>query len=463
MVRSMKGLGLATLLGSLAFGFTSGATTRALSWPSFHPRPAVRPIGGLSVERTLYAFQGGSDGAGPFAGLIADNNGALYGTTWGGPNRGTVFKLTRSGSGYTLSTLHAFSGYANGDGAEPQSALIADAYGALYGTTAVGGLRRGRCSSDGCGTVFKLTPSGTGYTETVLHRFAGGDDGSNPYAGVVAGKHGVLYGTTKYSGFGPGCIGGCGTVFKLAPSGSGYTESVLYRFRGNYISTHDGGNPSGALLIRNGALYGTTDLGGGAGCGSYGCGEVFTLTPTRTGYKKRVLYAFRGGTDGAAPVSNLIADASGTLYGTTSAGGGSSSCAGACGTVFRLTPAGSRYTESVLYRFMPPSKPNDGAYPQAGLIMDSSGALYGTTYTGGGAQCGGCGTVFRLTPTASDYSENVLFAFHGTADGAFPFGGLLADKAGALYGTTYLGGGGGGTNCGRRGSYGCGVVFKVIP
>jgi uncharacterized repeat protein (TIGR03803 family) len=297
----------------------------------------------------------------------------------------------------------------------------------------------------------------------VLYRFQGGNDGSNPYAGVVANKRGELFGTTEYSGGSSVCQGGCGAVFKLTPMGSGYTERVLYRFFGG----NDGGNPSAALLEHNGALYGTTTLGGnvgGSGCGRYGCGIVFELRPSRNGYEERVIHAFQGGSDGAGPLSNLIADKGGALYGTTS-GGGQSACFGGCGTVFKLTPAGSGFTESVLYRFVPESNLSDGFYPQAGLVMDGSGALYGTSLSGGGQSChGGCGTVFKLAPTAShEYCESVRLSFHGTSDGAFPYAGLVAYKTGALYGATSLGGGGGGTTCGRQGWYGCGVVFALIP
>jgi uncharacterized repeat protein (TIGR03803 family) len=291
----------------------------------------------------------------------------------------------------TLTTLYTFGG--GTDGAFPEAGLIADASGALYGTTGIGGTP---CASHvSCGTVFKLTPPGaTGgpWTETVLNSFTG-VDGWAPGAGLIADASGALYGTTRLGGFGSGGPGGgfgtcCGTVFKLTPpgvTGGPWTETVLHAFGG------DGTTPEAGLIAdASGALYGTTAQDG-----------VFKLTPpgaTGGPWTETVLYSFIGGGDGAAPVAGLIADASGALYGTTQAGGGTG-CAGGlgCGTVFKLTPpttTGGTWTESVLYSF---TGGTDGANPVAGLIADTSGALYGTTEGGGS----GGGTVFKLTLPAT--------------------------------------------------------------
>ena len=293
------------------------------------------------TESVLYSFKGGSDGATPIAGLIADNSGALYGTTAGGGsgNNGTVFKLTPPAKGQTAWTetvLHSFKG--GSGGATPIAGLIADNSGALYGTTAGGG-------SGNNGTVFKLTPptkGQTAWTETVLYSFKGGSGGATPIAGLIADNSGALYGTTAGGG-----SGNNGTVFKLTPPTKGqtaWTETVLYSFKGG----SGGATPIAGLIADNsGALYGTT-----AGGGSGNNGTVFKLTPPtegQTAWSETVLYSFKGGSGGATPIAGLIADNSGALYGTT-AGGGS----GNNGTVFKLTPPAegqTAWTETVLYSF----------------------------------------------------------------------------------------------------------------
>jgi uncharacterized repeat protein (TIGR03803 family) len=366
-------------------------------------------------ESVLYSFHGAPDGAVPYADLI-DEAGALYGTTEDGgvSGYGTVFKLTRSGSGYTESVLYNFQ--AGNDGAFPTASLIEKA-GALYGTTGLGG-------ASGAGTVFKLTPSGSGYTESVVYSFQGGSDGAYPSAGVID-EGGALYGTT------PGGGGaGDGTVFKLTPSGSGYTESVLYSFQGG----SDGASPYAGVTSKAGALYGTTFYGG------LGNGTVFKLKRSKRAYTESVLYSFRAGSDGANPYFAGVIDEAGALYGTTYRGGADNS-----GTVFELTPSGSSYTESVLYSF---GSGTDGSAPVGGVVADKSGNLYGTTHLGGQT---GNGAVFKLTRSASGYAESILYSFLGAPDGGVPYAGLI-DKAGALYGTTHAGG-----------QTGNGTVFKLTP
>jgi uncharacterized repeat protein (TIGR03803 family) len=309
---------------------------------------------------TLYSFTGGGsgDGANPSAGLMADPAGNLYGTTaeGGASGRGTVFQLDPSGN---LTVLHSFTG---GDGSHPRAALIADAAGNLYGTTISGGVQD-------AGTVFQLTPPGT---LNVLYSFTGSGDGALPWAGMIADASGNLYGTTYGGG-----ANGQGTVFQLDPSG---TLTVLYSFTGG----NDASPWAGLIADAAGNLYGTTEGGDGPG-------EVFQLTPSGT---PNVLHNFTG-RDGAIPHGGLIFDAPGNLYGTTHNGGTSG-----YGTVFQLTPAG---TLNVLHSFTGGS---DGAYPEAGLIADTAGNLYGTTW-GGGA--GGQGTVFQLTPSGT---LNILHRLH---------------------------------------------------
>ena len=294
-----------------------------------------------------------------------------------------------------------------------------DSAGNIYGTTYSGG-----ANNNSGGTVFKLTPgSGGTYSESVLWSFGGTGDGVNPYAaGLIMDSAGNLYGTTAGGG-----AHSFGTVFKLT-SGSGgtYTESVLWSFGG----TNDGKNPYARLVMdSSGNLYGTTYTGG-----ANSHGTVFKLTPGSGGtYSESVLWSFGGTSDGTYPEAGLVMDSAGDLYGTTSGGGANNNS----GTVFKLTPgSGGTYTESVLWTF---GATGDGASPYAGLVMDNAGNLYGTT-SGGGAN-NNSGTVFKLTPgSGGTYTESVLWSFGGTGDGVGPYAGLVMDSAGNIYGTTYIGG-----------------------
>jgi uncharacterized repeat protein (TIGR03803 family) len=367
----------------------------------------------------LYSFggKGGSKreskhGANPGAGLIEDKNGNFYGTTYDGGaySSGTVFRLDTTGA---ETVLYSFTRGA--DGGYPQASLVRDSAGNLYGTTLYGGAYNG-------GVVFKLDTTGA---ETVLYSFTGGADGGNPQASLVRDAAGNLYGTTV-SGGGPGCFpeDGCGTVFRLESSGN---ETVLHSFTGGA----DGGNPYAALVRDSaGNLYGTTGNGG-----AYGWGVVFEL---KANGREKVLYSFTGGADGGSPTASLVRDSVGTLYGTTYVGGrpGCGSEFG-CGTVFKVESSGN---EAVLYSFTGGA---DGGNPFAGLVRDSDGNLYGTTFGGGYDS----GVVFKLKANGK---EKVLHRFAGVR--GKPYGGLVRDSAGNLYGTTYLGG-----------AYNEGAVFKITP
>jgi uncharacterized repeat protein (TIGR03803 family) len=271
-------------------------------------------------ESVVYRFAGAPDGANPYAGLIFDEKGALYGTTSGGGDRGygTVFKLTPLAFGYSESVLYSFHG--GSDGAHPYASLIFDKKGALYGTTAGGG-------HNSFGTAFKLTPSKSGYSESIIYRFQGGGDGANPYAALVFGKKGVLYGTTAAGGY-----YGFGTVFTLTPLGSSqYYENLLLSFGGRNDGAHSN---AGLLFGKKGELYGTT-----SGGGRYGFGTAFKLTPSGSGYSRRysesILHHFNFD-NGASPEAGLTFGATGALYGTTSAGGDHGY--NGFGTVFELAP-----------------------------------------------------------------------------------------------------------------------------
>ncbi len=361
----------------------------------------------------------------------------------------------------TLTTLYSFTG--GTDGGNPYFGdLVLDARGNLYGTTFAGGA--------GLGVVFEVTPGGA---EKVLYTFSSAD-GCSPYTGLIRDAKGNLYGTTGACG-----AYGYGTVFEVTKEGVGTT---LYTFTGGA----DGGQPFGALVRDNhGNLYGTTNVGGILG--SYCCGVVFEVTPAGT---ETVLHSFAGGTDGEYPVAALVRDAKGNLYGTTGEAG--TSC---CGTIFELTPSdtenilfnfdytdgsgpgpnrlvraqGNFYgttsgggtsgngtvfeltrkgTETVLYNFTGAA---DGFGPYGGVIRDAKGNLYGTAFQGAGEGCNddGCGTLYEL---ASDGSFKVLHTFTGGTDGGNPAGGLVMDKAGNLYGTTSV-----------YGAHGYGTVFKLTP
>lgn len=350
-----------------------------------------------------------------------------------------VLLATRLAHAQALQVLHTFTGGA--DGARPSASLTFDVRGNLYGTTIYGGNIGVNCQTTGpgCGTVFKLTHTGSGWILTPLYSFSGGDDGMNPVANVVFGPDGLLYGTT-HSGGGSGCGGfGCGIVFSLRPPAHActsalcpWTETILYRFSGD-----DGASPgAGVIFDATGNVYGTTNFGGAENLGT-----VYELTPVEDGdWREQVLYGFTG-IAGALPNAGLIFDAASNLYGTTYQGGN-----GGYGTVFELAPKQGGWTAQALYRFYQGS---DGYYPEANLIFDAAGNLYSTTIAGGTSNDG---TVFELTPAqGGGWTEQVLHSFIG-ADGGSPAAGLIFDSAGNLYSTTQAGG-----------TYGAGTVFELTP
>ncbi len=356
--------------------------------------------------------------------------------------------------------LYRFAG--NGNGVNPFAGLVRDAKGNSYGVTIGGG-------TYGFGAVYRVTATGV---ESVLYSFTGGSDGGDPGSNLVLDTAGNLYGTSQFN-----------NVFKLTPSGA---LTVLHTFTG----PPDGSSPYGTLIRdAHDNLYGTTQSGG-----AYNAGTVFEMTSTGqesvlysftggadggypfngglllagttlygttagggTGYglvykltlkgAESVVYSFLGSTDANTPEGNLVRDKNGNIYGTTYQGGasyGSSLCPGGCGTVFQITPTG---TETILHSF---SNGTDGAFPYGGLVADTNGNLYGAT-TSGGQGCG-CGTIYKVTPSGE---ETLLHSFKGGADGDNPVGALILDAKGNLYGATYYGG--------VAGSIGNGVVFKVFP
>jgi len=352
-----------------------------------------------------------------------------------------------SWAGAAFSVIHSFS---KNDGAEPTGALVLDASGNLYGTTDAGGGIPTACLSQGCGVVFKLTRLRKGgWGETVLHSFEESVDGSSPWAGLSFDPLGTLYGTTV-DGSGPN-FGGL--LFALKPSSqeaTGWTFGVVRRFCrsiGNNGCKY-GYEPdfSGVVIDSAGRLYGTLREGG------TNQGRVaYQLTPTAGSWKNRVLYDFcvPDCSDGFEVAdSTPILDKNGNLYGVANKGG-LSGCQTGCGVVFENAHTAHGWKQKILYKFHGP----DGSNPFGGLVFDGKGNLYGTTQEGGKY---GNGTVFRLTPQADGtWKETVLHNFHIFQDGSGPVSTMIFDKAGSLYGTSA----GGSTLC----SGGCGVVYRLTP
>ena len=384
-------------------------------------------------ESILHSFGGSPDGADPAATLVFVRTGTAYGTTVTGGSYayGTVFQIKHSRNGWTETVLHSFA--AGSDGKNPYGGVTLDSAGNLYGTTVAGGTG-GSCNGDGCGTVFELTKSGGKWSETVLYSFTGGNDGFGPGGGVILDKAGNLYGTTPDGG-----AHSLGTVYQLTPTHGGqWTEKVIHSFTGG----KDGAVGSLGLLLLDGsgALYGIAELGG-----AHSAGTVFKLSPAAGGkWKFATLYAFKGQPNAGFPYGGLIADGSGNLYGTTYYGGKNG-----VGSVFELVlGSNGRYRESLLYSF---KATNDGNSPTSTLVFDASGDLYGTASAGGDPGCG-CGAVFKLSPGGGRWKESIVHRFKSSPDGAYPSYGLVLDGSGALYGTTAAGG-----------TQNQGVVFKLTP
>jgi uncharacterized repeat protein (TIGR03803 family) len=392
-------------------------------------------------EKLLHSFNiNGKDGVNPISGVIFDKAGNLYGTTLQGGthDEGMVFELSPLAGGSWKEQV--LYNFNGKDGASPYGGLILDAAGNLYGTTAYGG-------SGHSGTVFELSPvAGGGWQHQILYSFQGQKDGAVPYAGLVFDAAGNLYGTTRDGGGGECTDGGfevgCGTVFELTPAGGvAWTEKILHEF---HEDGTDGYVPSSNLIFdAAGNLYGTTSHGSAPD----GPGTVFELSPAVDGsWTEKLLYTFGNSPDGNTPSSGVIFDALGNLYGMTIAGGS----AGGGGTVYELMPAaGGVWTESILQSF------SDGAgqggfFPQGGVIFDDAGNLYGSTTDGGVYSFG---TAFKLTPLGNgSWTKTILHNFNYNPSGgdAGDPSGLVFDGSGNLYGTGFLGG-----------AYRGGAVFEI--
>jgi len=383
----------------------------------------------------VHAFGGAGDGIAAGGGMVMDSQGNLYGVTGAGgtDDMGTVYELTPTGNGqWTETILHSFSG-GSSDGFEPIG-MVMDGAGNLYGTTALGGPENNPLCSNGCGTVFELSPGADGeWKETIVWSFCSLPncaDGDEPLQPPTLGPGGSLYGVAGV------------TAFQLTPGSGGWTLNVLYTF-----CDQVGCNPTGPLTLDGkGNLYGAA--GNGIQKGDYGL--VFALhQEPHAQWNEVVLYDFLGGGNGNCPQGGLTFRDSG-LYGVTMAGGSNCVNVGGCGAVFELTRGSdNRINEQVLWSFGGDGGAQ-GVTPDFGVVFNRQGDLFGVTL--GGGESGGYGLVYGMKQQQNgNWAFAVLHAFNGS-DGVEPDGPLLIDSEGDLFGTT-----------GGGGSIGGGVAFELSP
>ena len=368
-----------------------------------------------SKTKLLYSFAGNADGEYTDTELVMDNAGNLYGTSvqGGSYGSGTVFQVTPEGVHTVLYSFHGST-----DGGEPYKGVTLDSHGNLYGTAVTGG--GGSCEG-GCGVIFELLNSGGAWTFNVIHTFTGGYDGSGPGSPVAVDSFGNLYGTTPTGG-----AKGVGVVYHMSPNeDGGWNFRVIHTFTGG---TDGGGGSAGRLVFdADGNLYGVCTVGG-----LHGFGTVYTMFRSEDRWQFHTLYAFKDSPDGALPYGSVTIDNSGNLYGTTYYAG-----ANDLGIVYELSPNNGRWIERVLYSF---KGGTDGASPISNLVADAAGNLYGTTSDGGAASCI-CGVIFKMTPSASGHwTESVAYRFPGTPKPGFAYNGMIRDHKGNFYGATVHGG-----------------------
>ena len=372
-----------------------------------------------SSTQVIYSFAGDEDGEYTDSDLIMDNAGNLYGTSvlGGDFGSGTVFELSPSGNSWTHTVLYSFTGGA--DGGEPYKGVTLDAQGNLYGTAVVGGTG-GTCVESGCGVVYKLTNNGGSWTQTVIHNFRG-RDGYGPGNGLTLDTAGNLYGMTAVGG-----ASGLGVIYQVKPQPDGSWKLVVIH---NFTGGNDGSSGSAGRLLLDSAgnLYGVATTGG-----FNGKGTAFKLSPTQDGkFKFKTLYAFKGQPDAGFPYGGLNFDAAGNLYGTTYYDG-----ANDLGSVYQLSlgPDG-KWRERVLYSFKGGS---DGNGSISNLVTDAAGNMYGTT-SEGGAGCS-CGVIFKMARAGGVWKESVVYRFQGVPDAGFAYNGMVAGPPGTFFGATVHGG-----------------------
>lgn len=406
----------------------------ALSWLALTLAVLIMPASSWGASYKVLKALYGLDGAGPVGDLVFDAAGNLYGTarSGGGPlgtSDGSVFMLTPSNNGpWSEKALFVFTRIGS-DGEFPRWNPVLDSQGNVYGITEEGGHYNG-------GTIFELTPDGSGFwSETLVYEF-NYPNGTFPNA-LMRDSAGNFYGTTQIGG-----VHGWadrGLAYELSPNiGGGDTQTVLHYFT---TADYDGAGPASNLAQDSaGNFYGTTKYGG-----LYGYGTVFQIAKSKLGgWHEEVIYSFDG-TDGSYPYGNIAVDAAGNIYGTTEFGGSTGSAG--YGNVFEVSPGGKgTWTENIIHTFS--YKNNDGTTPMGGVSLDPAGNVWGTTYYGGAS---GLGTIFEFTPSSGGtWTGKILHNFSGT-DGANPFCALIFDSAGNAYGTTEYGG------------TGPGVVFEMTP
>jgi len=341
-----------------------------------------------------------------------------------------IFTLvaTQPATAQLLTSVYNFP-FTGIDGVYPVAGPIMDTQENLYGTTAYGGIyQHGICDGGGCGVVYKLTRSGSAFIPSTLYRFAGGNDGAISFSSLVFGFDGALYGTTVAGGGGScnynnGAASGCGTIFRLDPAEDCNGSLCIGT---ETVLYRFQGDQDGYFPYASVVFDSEGNLYGTTyQGGAYGVGTVYKLTQTDGQWVHSILYNFEGGNDGAGPIAGLTLDQSGNLYGTTSGGG-----AGGWGTVFELSPSGGNWNRTTLYSF---TGADDGGDPAAGVIFDPAGNLYGATTVLGPA--GSSGTAFQLVPSNGSWNFNLLTGFPAYQGG--PQSNLTMDTGGNLYGTTY--------------------------
>ena len=396
----------------------------ATASPAAYAQPAFK---------VLHSFGLGNDAGGLWSSVVFDQQGNIYGASTGGGayNGGTVFRLSPEQNGeWSETVLYSFPSFPE-DGGGPWGGPAVDPSGNVYGTTQEGGLYAH-------GIAFELSPAPSGWTETILHNFAGPDDPTCcPWGDPTLDAHGNVY-LTGWS------------AFELSPSPGGWNETILHTF---VDQNGDGFGPQAGVIIDGaGNLYGTTRAGGGEPtCPANTCGTVYELQPVAGTWKEHILHRFGSfAGDGEVLSSGELAiDSKGNLYGSTAEGGANVCVDVGCGTIFKITRArastGVVGMETILYSFAGGAS---GFNPGGSVIIDEAGNLYGTTVSGGSPQCQ-CGVVYELSPKNGAWKYTILHTFTGS-DGAQPDANMTFGPDGNLYGTTATGG-----------TYGAGVVFEI--
>ena len=413
---------------SWTFNLSSRPTKAALAMAILFGLTAVATQSAHTQTFTvLHSFTGGADGSNPVSPLTFDHSGRVYGTayTGGAAGAGTVFRLTPKGSDWTFTTLYTFQG--GHDGADPVAGVVIGGDGLLYGTTPAGGIAG--CQHgfpfNNCGVIYSLRPPATScktalcpWTETVLYSFTGNLDGDAPSYGTLAfDSQGNLYGATIWGG-----TDDEGLIYQLTPSNGGWIKTVLHS-----LVWADGVLPvPGVLFDAAGNLDGAGEEGGGI----YGCGTVFQLTSGQYGWTANTLFSFPCSPDWQIPSGGIGLDQAGNIYGKFEGN------LYDVGGVYQLVPSGYGWTMNIIHSFTT-QDPDGGWWQGGGPVFDQDGNLYATTYSEGAY---GMGTVFKLTPGSGGWTYTSLHDFTGGSDGAYPQAGLSIDSHGNLYGTARHGG-----------------------